>query len=204
MTDETQAAQEQQEQTSEAPYGYKPDGTPRKRRAPVRRAVPRRSLYPDDQHAPEKGRRPENVRTTRRSRMPIDGYRRRLQVGNMDPNYHYHWFVDNDGGDRIRDAYRNMDYDFVTHDKAGNLIVTDEDLGANISQVANRSVGGQKHYLMAKPRQMYEEDQKIKQRRNDAIDEMLRTNEPQKHLPQGKAGKVLPTAGDPHFYRKEA
>ena len=180
------------EQNTEAPYGRKKDGTPRKRpgRA-ARRAVPQHNVL--EQTSPDREHRPVNVRTRRRSRLPADGRRRRLRVGRKDPNYVYRWVVDEDGGDRMREFYQDMDYDFV---RSGSLEVTSEDMGSNISQVANKSVGGQRHYLMAKPRQMYEEDQEAKQRRNDATDEMLRTNRRQ----QGQVGSPLPTVDDPNYY----
>lgn len=192
MTDETNT-QDTEQGAVEAPFGYKSDGTPRKRKAPVRRAVPRHNVL--EQKSPDRDHRPANVRTTRRSRAPVDGYRRRLPHYDLGPDYVGRWVVDSGHGDRIRDMYA-QDWDFVVPKKDGGHEIKSDDLGTNLSIVANRTVGGEKQYLMAKPRQMYEEDRKAKRRRNDAIDEALMA----KSSPRDKDGSPLPTAGNPHFY----
>lgn len=184
MTDSTQT--ETAQGAHEAPFGYKKDGTPRKRPAPRRQV---RSFNVLEQKSPEYDHRPVNVRTTRRRRGRTDGLMRRLPQYDLPPGYVGRWVLDRDGGGRIQYMHDN-DWDFVVPRKNG-VEIHNEDLGSNLSIVANRTVGGEKQYLMAKPLEMYEEDRKMKQRQNDAIDAALdprnRTN-------------ALAIGNDPHFY----
>lgn len=185
MTDSTQPDRNEQGAV-EAPFGYKADGTPRKRPPPRRKVKSHNVLQ---QRAPEFDDRPVNVRTTRRRRGRTDGLARRLPHYDLPPEYVGRWVLDRDGGGRIQHMYNN-DWDFVVPGKDG-LQIRNEDLGSNLSVVANRTVGGEKQYLMAKPREMYEEDRQMKQRRNDEIDAALD--------PRNREN-ALAMSGDPNFY----
>ena len=152
----------------------------RRAAAPTMRAEARSHM--DHSHVPE------HIRPRRR-RGPLNAHRRRLAVHNKNPDYEYRWFVDRN--ERIRDAYDD-DWDFVVRTEEGEHAISD-DPGTNLSQVANKTHGGERHYLMAKPKVYYEEDQRQKQKRIDAVDEAIFRN----RRAQGASNQqTLPTADD--------
>lgn len=186
--------------SSKAPYGYKADGTPRKRPAP-RRAVPKRNVL--EQRSPDYDARPVNVQTTRRKRGRVDGMRRRLPNISLPPDWVGHWFVDDDGdpekgtcGSRIEHAY-NEGWNFVrlSEEEKGKYEITGDNLGSNMSVVANRRVGGANAYFMAKPKDMYEDDRNSGvEKINDEIEGALRPD---------RALKATAAGNDPNFYTAE-
>lgn len=183
----------------EAPYGYKADGTPRKRPAP-RRAVPRRNVL--EQTSPDFDARPVNVQTTRRRRGRVDGMRRRLPDIKLPPEWVGHWFVDDDGdpekgiaGSEIHAAW-NRDWNFVRVADDGRYEITGDNLGTNMSIVANRRTGGACQYLMAKRRDLHEEDRK------NGVDKI--NDEIEMALKPDRALQATPAGSDPkHFYNAE-
>lgn len=184
-----------------APFGYKKDGTPRKRPAPVRRAQVRRNVL--EQTSPDFDARPVNIQATRRSRGRMDGSRRRLPNIKLPPGWVGHWFVDDDGdpekgtcGSRIQYAYNN-DWNFVrlSESEKSKYEITGDNLGSNMSVVANRRVGGANQYFMAKKLEMFEEDrQNGVEKINDDIEAALRPD---------RAIKATVAGGNPNFYTAE-
>jgi hypothetical protein len=181
-----------------APKAVKTTPTKRGRATTKRRAAPKRNVL--QQESPAYDARPVNVSQTRRSRGRVDGKRRRLPNIQLPPDWVGHWFVDDDGdpdkgtaGSRIEQAFKE-DWNFVrmSADEKGKYEITGDDLGTNMSVVANRNSGGAKCYFMAKRREMYDEDRaggvdKI----NDEIDEALSPD---------RALKAVAAGDDPHFH----
>ncbi len=137
----------------------------------------------------EEAMRPAGVRARRR-RTPLDAHQLSLTVHNKNPDYEYHWFVDRD--ERIKNAYDN-DWDFVVNSKDGTQAISD-DPGTALSQVANKTAGGQRLYLMAKPKEYFQEDQRQKRARLNAVDEAIFRNQRTQSAPRAEDNP------DGHFY----
>lgn len=165
-----------------------PDTTPKsatKAATRRRRGVSRREIALEREREEialgPKGPRP------RRRRGSLNAHQMRLTIHNKNPDYEYHWFVDRDN--RIKDAFDN-DWDFVVATDHGEHAISD-DPGTKLSQVANKVSGGQRLYAMAKPKVYYDEDQKEKQARLDAVDEAIFRN---KRAEGAAENQMLPTA----------
>lgn len=99
----------------------------------------------------------------RTNRVPMGMPQRRFQVPKEDgEKYHYHIFNDNwrHRPDRIQRALA-AGYEMVEHDRSGENTGTNED-GSEIKGV-----------LMRIPKELYDEDQALKNREMDKIDEMI-------------------------------
>lgn len=108
-------------------------------------------------------------RQARPERIPVNGTRDILTVSGRDPNYEYRWVLDQPG--RI-DKFKQAGYEVVTDDlKVGQKAVdsSDKKLGSAITT----SRGGQTLVLMRVLKEWYEEDQKAKQDKVDALEATL-------------------------------
>lgn len=108
----------------------------------------------------------------RRDRVPFGGHRRRLHVSYKQDGYVYRWF--NDVQDRIQRAL-DAGYEFVQKKEAGQ--VGDPDAGNRPdgldSRVSKRVNENLTCYLMKIKEEYWSEDQEIKQKEADAIDEAI-------------------------------
>jgi len=106
--------------------------------------------------------RDQKLENLRPKRVPIHEQKRNiLTVTNRDPNYHYR--IVNDVGDRV-DKFKLAGYEIVEHEvKVGETGVVNGNVslgtGARINVGANRTA-----VLMRIPKELYIEDQKVKQK----------------------------------------
>lgn len=109
----------------------------------------------------------------RPARQPV-GLRNRQTTRAPDPNYVERWVVDYDGtGDRIA-AFKKGGYEHVPA-SVNTLGDSRVDAASPEGSIEQRNVGnGQKGYLMRIPRELYEEDQKVKQQAVTATEEALK------------------------------
>lgn len=102
----------------------------------------------------------------KRERIPVNGNTKNLlTVSNRDPDYHYRWVIDDP--DRVA-KFKEAWYEVV--ERTDDLRVGDRkvDTSAGTSSVvATRAGGGKKYVLMRLPKELYEEDQRAKQRQID-------------------------------------
>lgn len=118
----------------------------------------------------------------RPKRIPMDGYRNTLTFDDRDPNFVYRVFNDVDG--RIQRA-EQAGYEVVTAE--AELGDPTADSAASVGSAVTKPVGGGvTGVLMRIPREWYKEDQALKQKRADQIEEALREG-PTK---EGQYGKV--------------
>lgn len=128
-------------------------------------------------------RQVEQRETTRQSnRVPLGNYRRKLSIDDNlksrieQDGYVLRWV--NDQKSRIHDA-QQAGYVFVTSDgleKIGDNGDQNTDPGSRISQIVGTNEVGDpiRAYLMAIPRDFYEEDQQLKQKQVDEIDDAIK------------------------------
>lgn len=108
-------------------------------------------------------------------RVPVSGNRNVLTVRGLDQDRYVPRFV-NDREDRIA-RFLEAGYQFVNRDKNGIVSVGDPTAGNSNSvdnRVTKRVGGGVVAYLMAIPREFYEEDQKAKQAEIDDLESGIR------------------------------
>lgn len=101
----------------------------------------------------------------KKDRIPVNGNTKNiLTVSNRDPNYHYRWVInDPDRVAKFKDGW----YEIVQDE---NLKVGDRkvDTSAGTSSVVETRAGaGRKFVLMRLPKELWEEDQREKQRQVD-------------------------------------
>ena len=119
--------------------------------------------------------------TGQRKRVPFSGLNRRLHVSKKDPNFWYYIF--NAVEDRIQRAL-DAGYNFVTKKEAEenditfgdpNLAHNSEDLNGKVTKVVGRYDNGKPivGVLMKLPMELHKEDEAIKARTADAIDDGL-------------------------------
>lgn len=136
---------------------------------------------PKEERLSRAQQRARQIREERKGRrVALDGMDQKLEVHGKEDGFHYRWV--NDEGTRIA-SLKERGYEFVA---SNEVIAASDEEGDNISQTVgtqktNRPLKG---FLMRIPSEIYEEDQKIRQRRVDEVDEAI------------KAGKVQPSTGD--------
>lgn len=124
--------------------------------------------------APDRPDRDMIQRTKKRT--PLGVQRQKLVLDQLkDPNYVYRWV--NDGGTRIQNALEGG-YEFVSAETAGQIgvrdvIPTNTDLGSGVSMVVERGTG-RRAFLMRIPKEFYDEDQAVKQKVVDRVDDAIR------------------------------
>lgn len=131
----------------------------------------------------ESGRPDKKARADRTKRVPLGSFRRKLTVDDdfvkkMDRDgYKLRW-INDDGRSRIEQA-QQAGYSFVTSDgleQIGDQGDGNTDPGQRISQVVGTTDDGapMRAYLMAIPKDWYEEDQREKQKHVDEIDKAIK------------------------------
>lgn len=134
------------------------------------------------------------VDAKRNSRVPAGQAPDKMHVRNKDPNLVYRITNDDFGGRRIRERL-DRGYDFV--DQNGAVIFGQEgqnlntDLGSGYSQhvgfdYENKPMRG---YLMAIPKELYDEDQRLKQKKDDALMEQVDPNRQSPSIYYGNSRK---------------
>lgn len=115
--------------------------------------------------------RPDRSKATR---VPMH-QRNRISFSDTDPNFVYRVFNDVEEGERLA-AAQAAGYEFVQSDEnIGDTRVADSSkVGKNVSKHVGNGVRG---YLMRIPKELYEEDQKAKQK---AVDETENAMKPDK------------------------
>ncbi len=137
----------------------------------------------------EKGRKP---------RVPFGAHRTKLQVESTIPGYHLLLFNDQDG--RIQRAERGG-YEYVMSDEVpelgeGELHQKNSDLNSKVSKIVSRDGSELRAFLMKIKQEWYDEDQKVKQKRNDKVDEEMRQGKPggnvveNQYVPEGHEQKI--------------
>lgn len=126
--------------------------------------------------------RPSREQSTRKERIPVSANRAPLSVKGFDEKNYQGRFV-NDVGDRIA-RFLDGGYEFVAKDGT-SVGETTVDSSSGLDSRVKKPVGqGIYAYLMRLPRELYNEDQKAKQRELDRLDEAIKR-------PQGaEYGKV--------------
>jgi len=111
--------------------------------------------------------KPDQAQVSRPRRTPI-GKRNRLTVEGRDPNYHYRIVNDVDG--RVQDLL-DQDYEIVLDAKVGDKRVNDPSSLGSAKQI---SVGnGVKAIVMRKRKNWHEDDQALKQKEIDDLEESM-------------------------------
>lgn len=111
----------------------------------------------------------------RPDRTPLHDQKDKINIKEMDPNYHYRWVTSNNPTDPDRvERFKRGGYEVV----GGNVKVGDstvEDLTTRSSGAVERYMGqGQKAVLMRIRRDWYEEDQAAKQKEIDALEQQMK------------------------------
>lgn len=121
----------------------------------------------------------------RKQRVPVASNRAPLAYKGLDKdNFSYRWVIEKD--DRIA-TFLEAGYEFVkpTGEMVGDpTIDSSKQVGSRVTKSAG--YGGLKLYLMFLPKQFYDEDQLVKQREIDELENTMR--EPGK-------GKIVPKDG---------
>ena len=104
-------------------------------------------------------------------RTPL-GTRNRLTFKGLDENFHYHVINDKDG--RLQRA-QDGGYEFVesTEGLGDQMAAEASKMGKNVSKPVGHGVTG---YLMRIPKELYDEDQKAKQREVAATEQTMKSN----------------------------
>jgi hypothetical protein len=105
----------------------------------------------------------------RTERTILGGMKQKLNAPERK-GFHRRWF--NDNGTRIHDA-QSAGYEFVTDDQGKT---TSDSTSTRIMQVVGtKEDGSPLHaYLMEKPQKFYDQDQAIKQKEVDVVDDAIR------------------------------
>lgn len=130
--------------------------------------------------------RPTRVRAEDKSRsddrperIPVSGSKDILTVKGRDDGFVYRWVNDED--DRLY-RFERGGYDFVSHD--ASIGTRGVDTSSGTSTVISKNMGkGVTAYLMRLPRELFDEDQKAKAKRIDAIEDTMK-----KALKDGSSG----------------
>lgn len=102
-------------------------------------------------------------RRNKKERIPVNGNTKNLlTVSNRDPDYHYRWVLDDP--DRVA-KFKEAWYEPVERTEELKIGDRKVDTSAGTSSVVTtRAGGGRKYVLMRLPKELWEEDQKAKQR----------------------------------------
>lgn len=109
------------------------------------------------------------------TRVPVSSNRAPLAVRGLDQSRYVARFV-NDVEDRIA-RFIEGGYQFVSRDKDGNISIGEATAGTSsaVDSRIKKAVGrGVVAYLLALPRELYEEDQAAKQREIDEIEDSIK------------------------------
>jgi len=126
------------------------------------------------------------METKRARRTPVEGARNILTVLNKDPNYVYRFAAE----DPVRPGrvawLKERGYEVVTQDmEVGDKVV---DKGSKLGSAVTRlGGGGITLVLMRQPKEWYDEDQKMKQEKVDALEEAMKLDVTQGKIPGSKA-----------------
>lgn len=118
------------------------------------------------------------TRVERKKRASFNGTEAKLRIGHSIDGYHLHIFNDEPG--RIEQAL-SVGYSFVTPDEVGgtatNVVSRNTDVGDKVRFLVGTDGKGEAlyAYLMKLSQEFYEEDQEELQRKNDLIDEAIRS-----------------------------
>ena len=102
----------------------------------------------------------------RKERIPV-GIRRKKLNANIAPGKVGRWVNDEPG--RLQ-AFQDGGYEFVNDPQATD---SSDEVGSRKSKLVDRRTG-KKAYLMQIDKELYDADQKVKQKRNDDIDNRIR------------------------------
>lgn len=124
----------------------------------------------DESRAEDQGSRPTK-------RVPVTGFRNKLTVDGLDPNYVYRWILDNhEDGQRIEQC-KAAGYNFVRGEdgiKIGQSSVHKSESVGSIIRISEAD--GSYLYLMRTRKEFYEEDQKAKDAAVDATQRSMNRN----------------------------
>lgn len=108
----------------------------------------------------------------RRQRSSVDGARDILAVSEQDPNYVYRWVADDPQRPGRIARLKEFGYEVVTQDVEVGQKVVDRNSKVG-SAVTRLGGGGVTLVLMRTPKEFWDEDQKAKQDKVDAVDAVM-------------------------------
>ena len=112
----------------------------------------------------------ETKRTRRRG--SVDGARDILAVSNQDPNYVYRWVADDPQRPGRITRLKDFGYEVVTEDVEVGQKAVDRNTKVG-SAVTRLGGGGVTLVLMRTPKEFWDEDQKAKQDKVDAVEAVM-------------------------------
>ena len=126
----------------------------------------------------------------RTRRTPVDGARDILAVRNQDPNYVYRWIAEDPQRPGRVEYLKDKGYEVVTDDmEVGHKAV---DRNTKVGSVVTRlGGGGITLVLMRQLKEWYDEDQKAKQDKVDALEVAMQADIQQGRIP----GTNIPGVG---------
>lgn len=133
------------------------------------------------------------METKRRKRSSVDGARDILTVSNQDPNFVYRWIADDPQRPGRVERLKEFGYEIVTEDLEVGQKAVDRNskMGSAITRLGG---GGITLVLMRQRKDWYDEDQKAKQTRVDAVEATMRDEIRRGHIPgsqePGVGGKL--------------
>jgi hypothetical protein len=138
--------------------------------------------------------RKERTAKERRMRQPLGVARKKMSLDKRTEDLFKReglvprWVNDEDHGGRVQSAV-NGGYDFVSSD--GEMIIGDSIKKEDANRRVRKLVGSHKDgspkyaYLMAIKKEFYDEDQSVKEERNQMVDDAIRGGEPGGLKPHG-------------------
>lgn len=178
MTENSYSPRGSKRKTSSRPRS-KPAAAKRSKRKPA--AQPAEA---EAQVAPKTSKRAQQGKARRRRRTDFtEHHDLKLNVAQnaLDPDYEYRWINDEASG-RILNKTVHDDWDVVSEEQMAEDYDPEKDTGEGtpIQRVVGTTPQGEpKHaYLCRKPREFHEEDQALKQKRIDEVEEDIRRKPP--------------------------
>ena len=109
----------------------------------------------------------------RRKRGSVDGARDILTVSNQDPNYTYRWVADDPQRPGRIERLKEYGYEVVTEDMevGGKAVDKSTKIGSAVTRLGG---GGITLVLMRQQKEWWDEDQKAKQAKVDAVEATMR------------------------------
>ena len=122
--------------------------------------------------AVEESKATESPVRERKKRTPVGGARDILTVYGKNPDYEYRWVIDSPG--RVqRFIEGGWEVDTENHEIGHNVV----DRGSKVGSAVTKASGdGRTLVLMRIPKEWYDEDQKAKQDRLDALEASMRAD----------------------------
>ena len=128
-------------------------------------------------------KRIEAIRAKRRERgsQNLAGYKLRVDTSKLDPRFEYRWVNEENVQLRRSEATFGGDWEFLPNENGVMDDGRNVEQGAKIARICDRGTG-KRTFLMRKPKELYDDDQKIKRERVIKLNEQM----------QRKGGQTVP------------